>query len=74
LVNNAWSAKASELRKNEPHPMGFLATFGKLMNDLLVDLILSVQKANEIIGGQSVFLTQHGHAAFPRSFLAKGIP
>jgi hypothetical protein len=40
--------KASELRKNEPHPMGFLAAVSQLLDDLLVDLILSVQEANEV--------------------------
>jgi hypothetical protein len=28
--------------------MSFLAAFGKLLNDLLIDLILCVQEANEV--------------------------
>jgi hypothetical protein len=42
VLGHAASPKSRKLRKNEPHPMGFLAAGGKLLKYLLVDLILSV--------------------------------
>jgi hypothetical protein len=48
VVRHRAAPKASELRENEPHPMGLFAPFSKLLNDLRVDLILSIQEANEV--------------------------
>jgi hypothetical protein len=46
VLRHTATPKTRQLRKNKPHPMSFLAAFGKLLNDLLIDLILSVQEAN----------------------------
>jgi hypothetical protein len=37
-----------QLRKDEPHPVGLLASIDQLFNDLTIDLNLGVSEANEI--------------------------
>jgi hypothetical protein len=48
VLSHAASPKACQLRKNKPHSMCLFATSGKFLDDLLVNLILSVQEANEV--------------------------
>jgi hypothetical protein len=48
VLGHTASPKARELRKNKPHPMSFFAAIGELVNDLLIELILCVQEANEV--------------------------
>lgn len=40
--------QARELRKDEPHPVGSLPSFGKLLRGLLIDVRLGVQETNEV--------------------------
>ena len=39
-------AQAFKLGKDEPHPMGPFAAFGKFISDLVMDVRLSVHEAN----------------------------
>src|SRR5437016_8912315 len=43
--------EASELRENEPHPMGSLTPGGQFLNDLAIDRGLSVHEGKEISFG-----------------------
>src|SRR5262249_21842364 len=48
MLSHRTPTKPSELRKNEPHPMGLLAPIGKLANHLTENLVLGIQKSNEV--------------------------
>ena len=48
MLSHRTPTKPGELRKNEPNPMGLLAPIGKLVNHLTEDLVLRIQKSNEI--------------------------
>jgi hypothetical protein len=48
VLSHRAATKASKLRKNEPHPLGLLAAFGKLVNHLTENLVLRVQEPNEV--------------------------
>jgi hypothetical protein len=41
-------AQAFKLGEDEPHPVGLLTSFGKFLRDLVMDVRLSVQEANEV--------------------------
>ena|SRR5215472_7715736 len=47
-VGHSASPETRELWKNEPHPMGALTSARKFLDDLGVDLRLSVGEANEV--------------------------
>lgn len=42
-----------QLRKDEPHPVGSLVSVSQLVNDLAIDLGLSVHEPNEVSFGLS---------------------
>src|SRR5262249_48076293 len=48
MLSHRTPTKPGELRKNEPNPMGLLAPIGKLVNHLTEDLVLRIQKSNEV--------------------------
>src|SRR5262249_35346258 len=48
MLSHRTPTKPGELRKNEPNPMGLLAPIAKLFNHLTEDLVLRIQKSNEI--------------------------
>jgi hypothetical protein len=52
-VGHSASSETRELWKNEPHPMGALTSARKFLDDLRVDLRLSVDEANEVPRSQS---------------------
>ena len=52
-VGHSASPETRELWKNEPHPMGALTSARKFLDDLRVDLRLSVDEANEVSLGHS---------------------
>ena len=41
-------SQTGQLRKDEPHPVGLLASSGQLLIDLAIDLSLGIHKVNEI--------------------------
>src|SRR5215472_15118103 len=55
VLRHGASPKASELRKNKPHPVGLFAALSEFLNDLLIDLILCVQEANEVSIGHYTY-------------------
>jgi hypothetical protein len=48
VLRHSTSTKASDLRKNEPHPVSLLAPTGKLVNHLTENLVLSIEEASEV--------------------------
>jgi hypothetical protein len=59
-VGHSASSETRELWKNEPHPMGALTSARKFLDDLRVDLRLSVDEANEVSLGHSRELRSSG--------------
>lgn len=59
-VGHSASSETRELWKNEPHPMGPLTLARKFLDDLRVDLRLSVDEANEVSLGHRRELRSSG--------------
>jgi hypothetical protein len=73
MLSNRTSAKPSELRKDEPHPMGLLAPIGKLINHLTEDLLLRVQEPNKVRIGHPRIVVQ-ATAVFELRFDPRVLP